>query len=373
MSWRGMERGIAAAKAGHDVIMTPMSWCYFDFYQGDPLDEPEAFGGYTPLRKVYAFEPIPAALSPTEARRVLGAQGNVWTEFIGTPTHVEYMSLPRMAALAEVLWSAKEARSWPDFRERLDVHLRRLEALGVNYSRGSTRIEAQPEVDANTGGVKLSMATEQPRAEIRYTLDGSAPELGSTRYTGPIQIGVPTRVRAGLFVEGELQGHTTEAQIIPHAAMAATWTYRQRFANPDECSERTLFDGLLGTLSSTDGRWQGYEAQDLDVVVDLGSAKPIHHLHMGFLKNPPTSIHPAKEVEISFSDDGQTFRVNGRGEFGLRAAAGTASIEDYEVGFLRAQSARYVRVVARSQKTVPEGYPHAGSPAWMYVDEIIIE
>ena len=133
MSWRGEAGGIAAAKAGHDVIMTPTSHVYFDYYQGDPETEPQAIGGHTTLKKVYSYEPIPAELEAQEHRFVLGSQANLWTEFIKTPEHAEYMVLPRMTALSEVLWSAKDQRDWQDFRSRLGWLLPRFEELGWNY------------------------------------------------------------------------------------------------------------------------------------------------------------------------------------------------------------------------------------------------
>jgi hexosaminidase len=133
MSWRGMDGGIEAAKQGHDVIMTPTSHVYFDHYQGPRETEPFAFGGFTPLEKVYAFEPVPTALSPEEARHVLGAQGNVWTEYMKTSDHVEYMVLPRMIALSEVLWSPAGARDYQRFLQRLRPHLGRLDARGIRY------------------------------------------------------------------------------------------------------------------------------------------------------------------------------------------------------------------------------------------------
>lgn len=133
MSWRGVDGGIEAARQGHDVIMTPTSHVYFDYYQGDPASEPLAIGGFTPLEKVYAFEPVPTELTPTEARHVLGAQGNVWTEYMKTSDHVEYMVLPRMIALSEVLWSPRDARSWDSFLARLRPQLARLNAIGVRY------------------------------------------------------------------------------------------------------------------------------------------------------------------------------------------------------------------------------------------------
>jgi hexosaminidase len=135
MSWRGTAGGIAAARQGHDVVMSPTSHLYFDYYQGDPRSEPRAIGGFLPLERVYSFEPVPPELSAEEARHILGAQGNVWTEYIPTASHVEYMALPRMLALAEVVWSPASARSWPSFSARLPAELARLDALGVNYRR----------------------------------------------------------------------------------------------------------------------------------------------------------------------------------------------------------------------------------------------
>ena len=133
MSWRGMEGGIEAARQGHDVIMTPTSHCYFDYYQADPVQEPLAIRGLTPLEKVYSFEPVPENLSAEDAAHILGAQGNVWTEYMATTDHVEYMVFPRMLALAEVVWSPQELRNWEDFVQRLPAQLQHLDTLGVNY------------------------------------------------------------------------------------------------------------------------------------------------------------------------------------------------------------------------------------------------
>jgi len=135
MSWRGIEGGIEAAKQGHDVIMTPTSHCYFDYYQGDPKTEPLAIGGMLTLEKVYSYEPTPEELNASEAKHILGAQANVWTEYIKTPEKAEYMALPRMCALAEVVWSSKEHRNWKDFNTRLGTHFKRLDQLKVNYAK----------------------------------------------------------------------------------------------------------------------------------------------------------------------------------------------------------------------------------------------
>lgn len=132
MSWRGEEGGIAAAKQKHNVIMTPGNWCYFDHYQDTSKTEPMAIGGLTPVREVYTYEPIPAQLSADETQYVLGAQANLWTEYILSSQQAEYMVYPRACALAEVVWSPKEKRDYLDFLQRMETHLKRLKNWNVN-------------------------------------------------------------------------------------------------------------------------------------------------------------------------------------------------------------------------------------------------
>ncbi|OYU96391.1 MAG: beta-N-acetylglucosaminidase [Bacteroidetes bacterium B1(2017)] len=135
MSWRGVEGGIAAAKQKHEVVMSPGSHCYFDHYQGKPEGEPLAIGGFTPLEKVYSYEPTPDSLDMDEVHKILGAQGNVWTEYILSPQQVEYMSMPRMSALAEVLWTPPARKNYENFFERMRIHIKLLDVRGINYCK----------------------------------------------------------------------------------------------------------------------------------------------------------------------------------------------------------------------------------------------
>jgi hexosaminidase len=135
MSWRGEEGGIAAARQNHDVIMTPGNWCYFDHYQDTSKSEPLAIGGFTPVSEVYSYEPVPNLLSGDTAKHILGAQANVWTEYIPTAEHVEYMVYPRACAMAEVLWTPKDSRNYDDFLKRMKTHFKRLDEWKVNYAK----------------------------------------------------------------------------------------------------------------------------------------------------------------------------------------------------------------------------------------------
>ncbi len=137
MSWRGEEGGIEAAKQSHYVVMTPGSHCYLDHYQDSPETEPLAIGGFTPLEKIYSYEPVPEALTSEEAKYIMGAQGNVWTEYMKSPSHVEYMVYPRAAALSEVVWSPKKERDYSGFLVRLREMTKRYDHYGINYSRAA--------------------------------------------------------------------------------------------------------------------------------------------------------------------------------------------------------------------------------------------
>ncbi|PLW94938.1 MAG: beta-N-acetylhexosaminidase [Marinilabiliales bacterium] len=201
MSWRGIEGGIEAAKFGHDAIMTPGSYCYFDHYQANPNFQPLAIGGFTPLKKVYEYDPIPDKLAEGASKHILGAQANVWTEYITTPEQIEYMILPRMAALSEVNWTGRDKKDWADFQKRINAHFNVYEALGYNYCKGSYALEFMlDESDQN----KIEIRSEIYRPEIRYTTDGSIPTNASKIYKKPIKAIDIDVIKAAIFVEGEM-------------------------------------------------------------------------------------------------------------------------------------------------------------------------
>ncbi|MBE9491350.1 MAG: family 20 glycosylhydrolase [Bacteroidetes bacterium] len=216
MSWRGMDGGIAAAQMNHDVVMTPTSHCYFDYYQADPAFEPKAIGGYTTLKKVYELEPVPPVLNEEQSSHILGVQGNVWTEYIKTPEHVEYMSVPRMIALAEVAWTRTKYKGWDNFIERMENQYPRLDLMDINYSRGTYRITIVPELDTLKKVNKVKLESELFNPEIRYTLDGTEPNANSAIYTEPFEITATTTVKAGIFKDGNILRNASEKTVNAH-------------------------------------------------------------------------------------------------------------------------------------------------------------
>jgi hexosaminidase len=186
MSWRGEKGGIEAARQKHEVVMTPGDYCYFDHGQGNPNREPIHICCYLPLKKVYGYNPVPVELNPEEQRYILGAQGNVWTEYMKTPDKVEYMVFPRMLALAEVVWSPTEKRNYDDLLNRLPQQLARLDKQQVSYRipepAGLAHITTSEE------RVTVQLTSYVPGSKIRYSLDGSEPDEQSPIYLRPLEV-----------------------------------------------------------------------------------------------------------------------------------------------------------------------------------------
>ena len=147
MSWQGIEGGIAAAQANHDVIMTPIQSLYFWWYQGEKKTEPLAAGGFISLEKVYRYEPIPSVLTPEQSKHILGAQGCAWTEYMEDEKKVEYMVFPRISALSEIVWTPKENKSWDEFKSRMAKQFKRYDQRGINYAKVSLTIGTEVKND----------------------------------------------------------------------------------------------------------------------------------------------------------------------------------------------------------------------------------
>ena len=245
MSWRGEEGGIAAVTSGHHAIMTPGAYCYLDSYQDAPYSQPEAIGGYLPLKKVYAYDPVPASLTAEQAKLVYGVQGNLWVEYIPTPEHVEYMIYPRMLALAEVAWSAPERKSWPDF------HTRALSAVVDLQKKGYHPFDLSKEI-------------------------GSRPE---------------------------------SLQPVSHLALGKKVTYNSSYSPHYPAQGNTaLTDGIRGDWTYGDGSWQGFISDNrLDVTIDMEKETPIHSITAAFMQVVGAEVFLPETVIISISDDGINF------------------------------------------------------------------
>ena len=367
MSWRGIEGGIAAAKQKHNAVMTPGSHCYFDYYQGTPAYEPLAIGGYTTVEKVYSYEPTPEDLSPEEQNYILGAQGNMWTEYMTSPEHVEYMAFPRMAALAEVVWSPKGQRNYDDFRPRLLGHFKLLDRFGVNYSKAIYEVKLA--VNRAENGITVALSSAFDSSGLRYTLDGSEPTAASSRYTQPILLIESCNLKTAYF-DGEVPIGKIVTQ--PFAFSRSTGKEISLVTPPDQrypgVGAFTLVDGIRGDTARYTQNWLGWQGPDMEVVIDLGKTETISKVSLGIVNAEASWIHPPKSVSVFVSSYGSDFMLAKELSADEILSLGRVLVIPFE-----ARSARYVKVIARNSGTIADGKPGAGSPAWVFVDEIAVE
>ncbi len=373
MSWRGIEGGIDAAKQKHDVIMTPTGYCYFDYYQGEPQFEPAGIGGYVTLKKVYSFEPVPAELNSDEAKYILGAQGNVWTEYIPTDSHAEYMAVPRMIALAEVDWSPKEARNWDDFMSRMQSVYPRLKALGINYSEGTFKLDFVTKYNPASRRMQVAIESEQYKPVIYYTLDGTEPTVKSHKYTKPFNIAKSCVIKAAIFRDGKIYRSVSSKEIMIHKAMGKKITLNTQSSDRYPASgANSLIDGLKGTNNLGDGYWLGFQQNDMEAVIDLGRVTPINKISSEYLQNIGSWAFMPAEVTYSFSTNGKDYKDTVTVKNDVPADKKGTIIKDFTQE-LKKIKARYIKISAKSVGLCPEGHPGAGQKAWLFCDEIVVE
>lgn len=372
MSWRGTEGGIDAARQGHDVVMTPGSHCYFNSYQGREELEPVAGGGYLPLKKVYEYEPVPAELTLQEATHILGAQGCLWTEYVLTPNHAQYMTLPRMAALAEVVWSPSEARDWSDFTKRIEHQMNRYEAAGYTYAKSAYNVSISTSVDSVKKQLNVALACEVSDPVIHYRLDGKDPTTSSPRYTMPFVINKTAAIRAGAFRNGMLLGKISEQRVYVHKASFKHVKLEYPYEKYTAGGEYGLTNGLRGSTSFADGNWQGYHQHDVVATVDLGKETSVSKISTCFLENTVSWIFLPVAVEFSVSRDGTAFERVAKFEEPVPSSNRPPQIRTV-CHTLDNMRVRYIRVFAQNVGLCPEWHIGAGDKAWVFVDEIIVE
>ena len=371
MSWRGEAGGIQACKQHHNVVMTPGNPVYFDHYQGDPETEPLAIGGFNTLKSVYRYEPIPKELTPAEASYILGAQANLWTEYIASVEHAEYMILPRMLALSEVLWSPKEQRNWVNFSERLATHYNYFSQRGFNFSYGNFKVDFKPISTNDSLLVKLE--TEDDTLPIYYSIDGTTPsESSGMRYQGPIRITGNTTISA--MAKSPVSG----ARVMPstqsfavHKALGKAVRYetpnnRHYPAN----GSLTLVDGIRGGKDHSK-YWHAFNQDDMVVTISLGGKTSIKSISLTSLQNPGAWIFLPVSVKFEVSDDGKKF-TEITTVLNQELSKTSEVIKEFKASF-EVRKAKFVRVTAYNIRTCPAGHPGTGQGAWLFVDEIVVD
>ena len=360
MSWRGEDGGIKAARMGHDVVMTPGNYMYLDFYQADPKTQPYAIGGYTPIKKVYSYDPVPAdSLTVEECRHILGVQANTWTEYIQTPEHLEYMMFPRALAVAEIGWTPQELRTWEDFKPRMNAHISKLQGMGIRTFTLSDELEVTMQVDTAGREIEVILDAEKYPAEIRYTTDGSVPVASSALYAGPITVQDSAHIKAAIFRDGVLQGTPTEKKVDYHRAINKPIHYNSKlYEGYMAGGTNALLDGYRGGLTYLDGRWQGY-LDDLDCVIDMEEETDIHKVSIRFMQLIGPGVFQPGQVELLTSEDGENFIS--RGIVPTTVPADDPDLLFQEYTFDGNWKTRYIRLKA----------PRA-NPGFIFADEIVV-
>lgn len=373
MSWRGEAGGIDAAKMGHQVVMTPNSYCYFDYYQGDPSIEPRAIGGNLTLKNVYSYEPVPAELDDKQAELILGAQANVWTEYIPTPSHAEYMIFPRLAALAEVVWSPKVKRDWDDFYLRMETQFDRYKKLGIHFAQSSFRVTATPNLIPESGAVEAELTAEVSNHEIRYTLDGSDPTGSSPLYGEPLVIDHSTVIKAAVFKNSRPLTSPTSIECFIHQAIACPVTLKYpATGRSGSKSEFSLTDGVRGSVNFNDGKWKGFSGVNMVAVIDLRKVTTVNTIEADALQDATVLAYLPKEVMVEVSPDGKKYRILGRVKQNDAISPSGKKIQLFTLK-KQAENVRFIRVTAKNRGICPPGHSGEGMKANLYISEIVVK
>lgn len=372
MSWRGESGGIAAAKQHHDVVMTPNSYLYFDYYQSlDKANEPLAIGGYLPLETVYSYEPMPKELTADEARHIIGVQANIWTEYMPTFKQMQYMALPRLAALSEVQWSQPALKDYTSFTNRLTEFTHMYDRLGYNYAKHLYNVAIHVDSDNKWREILIHMTTAG-KAEIRYTLDGTEPTVNSTLYTGAIVLQKSAKIRAAAFRDGKRSSVTSQDISFNKATACPVELLQPTHKNYTYKGGATLTDGLLGDKGFGTGRWLGFSGNDLEAVIDLKQNTDVSSVSLNTCVDKGSWIFDARNIEVSVSADGKSFTKVASKSLPALEEQTPDNIYTYELTFPQTTT-RYVKVTATSEHNIPEWHGGRGKPAFLFVDEISVK
>jgi hexosaminidase len=365
MSWRGTSGAVQAAKEGHDVILTPGSHCYFDHYQSENENEPLAIGGFLPLEKVYHFNPIPGELTNKEATYVLGAQGNVWTEYMKTEKQVEYMAFPRAVALSEVLWSSPENKNYSDFIYRLEQYQKRLDQLDVNYANHIYSVNGK--LTHLSDRVTYELNTTSSSYPLYYSTDRSFP---SKLYSTPITVDTSMHIKAVVLNSKKTAlGAIFEQEINLHKGVGAKIVIDKE---PHPAYNAGGKDALINGISGNNKRygdreWLGFSGEDIIITLEFDSPKNIKTISTRFYNGHGQWIYAPNEIGFSFYlEDGKT--VN---DIRIIEEKNNLLVNySYE---LKSTPVKKLDIIVKNYGTIPKGKQGAGHKAWTFIDEIIIE
>lgn len=377
MSWTGEKGGIHAAKEKHQVVMTPGGWCYFDHSQTKNEDS-VTIGSYLPLEKVYGYDPVPKELNEEEAKYILGAQGNVWTEYMAYPSKIEYMIFPRMSALSEVLWTPKEKKNWISFEQRLPQQLKRYELWKANYSKAYYDLQTVIEPTENNNGIKVSLTAKSP-SPIAYQLIklpannqwNAYPPIDKKQiYTKPLEINSNSVLQAVQDISNSASTSISIAVFINKATgKKITSNIPPSASYPGNGGLFSLINGIKSDKGINSGEWCGWTSKDVELTIDLGKPTEINQVVLNILDQKSSWIHPLLLQGIYISDDGVNFTE--LKDVDAPKVKPNEVLRRCDFSFAK-RLTRFVKIKVSNVSKIPDGNPGTGKPAWMFIDEIEI-
>ncbi|MEP6949845.1 MAG: family 20 glycosylhydrolase [Ginsengibacter sp.] len=302
MAWHSSESAIDDIKKGYDVVMAPYHYTYFDFYQSPPNLEPYITYAQLLMDTVYAFDPAALQLSSEEAKHVLGGEACLWTENVATPERVEYMMLPRLLALSEVLWSQPENKNKAGFINKVEEQFKRFDAEKINYAKSIYNVTITPSFDTTTKTISITLADETHKYPIHYTTDGSLPTAKSALYTNALNVNKSIHIKTAGFKSGKRTGKINEDSFAIHQATGAAINITPGDSTQrDACNK--LVDGIYGTVEPFDGRWVSFHDSVITIIIDLQKIKIIHSVKLQCMEDQVGNIFLPKSIEVSLSSD----------------------------------------------------------------------
>lgn len=366
MSWTGVEGAIKAAKNGNDAIMTPVSHMYFDYYQGNPESEPQAFGAELRLKTVYDFNPVPKELTANERKHIIGLQANLWTEYIADFDQVEYMIFPRIFALSEVAWGTSKPNEYNKFEERVVQNMKLLKAKGIHYSTAIFEVEG--EIERKDGRLEYVLSNKFGDKNIYFTMDGSTPSAQSQKYSQPIPLDKTMSIRAA-YIDGD-----TRSNVLKHDFKVSKSTGKDVYLETplegaySEGGGEALVDGIFGNKNHFQQNWIGIARKDLIPTIDFGEQISFSRIQTTVLENTASWIHYPDGIGVYTSQDNEVFTlIHHITQEQIIEADGHIDITFPD------QNTRYLKLIFKNIEEIPAGYPGAGQGAWMFVDEIAVE
>lgn len=371
MSWIGESGGIEAAHQHHDVIMTPNTYLYFDYYQSKKVeDEPLAIGGYLPIEKTYNYEPMPKELTKEEQQYIKGVQANLWTEYIPVFSQVQYMVLPRLGAAAEVQWTDPSKKDYKDFLRRVPHLVAVYDCYGWNCATHVYDVDVDMKADTvnHVLNVQLSTMADDP---IYYTLDGQDPTEKSLKYTKPFTIDQSVVLKTMAVHPDRTSKISVDTIRFNKATLKPVVLLQPNESRFSPDGPVVLVDGRNGNHSFDTGAWLAVAGNDLEAVINMQAETILSSASVHVYVRKDAWLFDARGFSVSVSSDNKNYKEVASQEYKQMQESDSDGIIEHELSFDPCK-ATYVKIKVISEKSMPDWHWDAGKAPFLLVDEIIL-